>query len=253
MRTLWTIARYTFLQQIRNRLYLVVALFAALMMGASVLLGALAADQEIRVILDLGLATTEIFGLVAALLGSVTLVLEEMETKTIYLILTRPLARPFYLVGRFLGLVSAVWASMVAMSLFHVLLLYLKGWETDPQVFIAFPLMALKIMVMTGLTVLCSLAFSSAPTATVFSLLFWVMGHFGPELKFMAEKSGGATVALAGVVQAVIPNLTILNLRDVLEVSWSAPWPIARAGAYAALYTAACLALASGFFSRKEF
>lgn len=253
MRTLWTIARYTFLQQIRNRLYLVVALFAALMMGASLLLGALAADQEIRVILDLGLATTEIFGLVAALLGSVTLVLEEMETKTIYLILTRPLARPFYLVGRFLGLVSAVWASMAAMSLFHVLLLYLKGWETDPQVFIAFPLMGLKIMVMTGLTVLCSLAFSSAPTATVFSLLFWVMGHFGPELKFMAEKSGGATVALAGVVQAAIPNLTILNLRDVLDVSWSAPWPIARAAAYAGLYTAACLALASGFFSRKEF
>lgn len=253
MRTLWTIARYTFLQQIRNRLYLVVALFAALMMGASLLLGALAADQEIRVILDLGLATTEIFGLVAALLGAVTLVLEEMETKTIYLILTRPLARPFYLLGRFMGLVSAVWASMAAMALFHFLLLYLKGWETDPQVFIALPLMALKIMVMTGLTLLCSLAFSSAPTATVFSLLFWVVGHFGPEMKFMAEKSGGATVALAGVIQAVIPNLTILNLRDALDVSWSAPWPIARAGAYAAFYTAACLALASGFFSRKEF
>lgn len=253
MSTLWTIARYTFLQQIRNRLYLVVALFAALMMGASVLLGALAADQEVRVILDLGLATAEIFGLVAALMGSVTLVLEEIETKTIYLILTRPLARPFYLVGRFLGLVSAVWASVAAMSLFHFLLLYLKGWETDPQVFIALPLIGLKIMVMTGLTVLCSLAFSSAPTAIVFALLFWVLGHFGPELRFMAEKSGAVAAGVAGVLQSMIPNLTLLNLRDVLDVSWSAPWPIARAGAYAVFYTAACLALASGFFSRKEF
>lgn len=253
MRTLWTIARYTFLQQIRNRLYLVVALFAVLMLGASLLLGALAADQEIRVVLDLGLTTTEIFGLVAAVLGSMTLVLEEMETKTIYLILTRPLPRPFYLLGRFLGLVAAVWTSMAAMSLVHVLLLYLKGWETDPQVFIALPLMALKIMVMTGLTLLCSLAFSSAPTATVFAILFWVMGHFGPEMRFLAEKSGGGALALAGFVQTVIPNLTILNLRDALEVSWSAPWPLLRAAAYAGLYTMACLALASGFFSRKEF
>ncbi len=226
MNTLWTIARYTFLQQIRNRLYLVVALFACLLLGASVLLGALAADQELRVILDLGLATSEMFGLVAALLGAVTLVLEEMETKTIYLILTRPLPRPFYLIGRFVGLVAAVWATVAAMAVLHFLLLYLKGWETDPQVFIALPLMALKIMVMTALSILCSLAFSSAPTATVFSLLFWVLGHFG---------------------------LNILNLRDALEVSLSAPWPILRVGLYAGLYTAACLALASGFFSRKEF
>lgn len=253
MNTLWTIARYTFLQQIRNRLYLVVALFACLLLGASVLLGALAADQELRVILDLGLATSEMFGLVAALLGAVTLVLEEMETKTIYLILTRPLPRPFYLIGRFLGLVAAVWATVAAMAALHFLLLYLKGWETDPQVFIALPLTALKIMVMTALSILCSLAFSSAPTATVFSLLFWVLGHFGSELKFMAEKTGGGAVTAAAVLRALIPNLNILNLRDALEVSLAAPWPIARVALYAGLYTAACLALASGFFSRKEF
>ncbi len=253
MKTLWTIARYTFLQQIRNRLYLVVALFAFLLLGASVLLGALAADQEIRVILDLGLATSELFGLVAALLGAVTLVLEEMETKTIYLILTRPLPRPLYLIGRFVGLVLAVWATLAAMALMHFLLLYLKGWETDPQVFIALPLMAMKIMVMTGLSILCSLAFSSAPTATVFSLLFWVLGHFGSELKFMAEKAGGAAATAAAFFQALLPNLALLNLRDALEVSLAAPWPLARAAAYAALYTSACLALASGFFSRREF
>ncbi|MBP9127735.1 MAG: hypothetical protein KBG07_03095, partial [Elusimicrobia bacterium] len=100
MRSLLAIARYTFLQQFRNRLYLVVVLFGLLMMGATLLFGALAGDQEVRVILDLGLVTAELFGLAMAVFGAVTLVLEEMESKTIYLILTRPLPRPVYVVGR---------------------------------------------------------------------------------------------------------------------------------------------------------
>ena len=61
MRSLLAIARYTFLQQFRNRLYLVVVLFGLLMMGATLLFGALAGDQEIRVILDLGFVTAELF------------------------------------------------------------------------------------------------------------------------------------------------------------------------------------------------
>lgn len=253
MKSVLAIARYTLLQQIRNRLYLVVILFGLLMMGASLLFGSLAADQELRVILDLGLATAELFGLATALLGAVTLVLEEMETKTIYLILTRPLPRPFYVLGRFLGLVLAVWAAVAVMEILHFSLLYAKGWTTEPEVLVALPLMGLKIMVMTALTLLCSMAFSSAPTASVFSLLFWVLGHFGSELQFMAEKAGGAALWGVAMVRWVVPNLGVLNLRDVWEVSLLAPGPIFQAAAYAALYTGACLALCSGLFSRKEF
>jgi ABC-type transport system involved in multi-copper enzyme maturation permease subunit len=106
------IARYTFLQQFRNRLYLVVVLFGLLMVAASLLFGALAGDQEVRVILDLGLVTAEIFALATAVFGAVTLVVEEMESKTIYLILDSPVPKPVYVLGRFLGLLLAVGASL---------------------------------------------------------------------------------------------------------------------------------------------
>jgi ABC-type transport system involved in multi-copper enzyme maturation permease subunit len=253
MRSLLAIARYTFLQQFRNRLYLVVVLFGLLMMGATLLFGALAGDQEIRVILDLGLVTAELFGLATAIFGAVTLVLEEMESKTIYLILTRPLPRPVYVVGRFAGLFIAVAASMALMESLHFGLLFFKGWKADPAVLMALPMMGLKVMVMTALALLCSLTFTSVPTATVFSLLFWVLGHFVSEIRFMAEKAGGAAVAFATVFCAILPDMTLLNGRDMLDYPGFSAGVLAHGVVYAGLYTLACLALSSALFSRKEF
>lgn len=253
MRSILAIARYTFLQQFRNRLYLVVVLFGLLMVAASLLFGALAGDQEVRVILDLGLVTAELFGLATAVFGAVMLVVEEMESKTIYLILTRPLPRPFYVLGRFLGLLLAVGASMVLMEILHFSILFFKGWKPDPAVFAALPMMGLKVMVMTSLSLLCSLTFTSAPTATVFSILFWVLGHFGSEIRYMAEKSGHAAKNLAEILCAVLPNLSLLNARDLIDMPGFGLAPLLHGAGYAALYTLACLALSSALFSKKEF
>jgi ABC-type transport system involved in multi-copper enzyme maturation permease subunit len=253
MKSILSIARYTFLQQFRNRLYLVVVLFGLLMMGASLLFGALAGDQEVRVILDLGLATAELFGLATALFGAVTLVLEEMESKTIYLILTRPLPRPYYVAGRFLGLLLAVGASIALMEIFHISLLLVKGWKPEPAVFAAIPMMGFKIMVMTALTLLCSLTFTSAPTAAVFSMFFWVLGHFGGEIQYLASKSGPVAQFLAKGLGILLPKLSLLNARDVMDVPGFGAGPLLWGAAYAVLYTLACLALSSALFSKKEF
>jgi hypothetical protein len=69
------------------------------------------------------------------------------------------------------------------METLHFSLLLLKGWTPDPAVFAAVPMMGFKIMVMTALSLLCSLTFTSAPTASVFSILLWVLGHFGEEIE----------------------------------------------------------------------
>lgn len=254
MTTVFAIARYTFIQQMRNRLHLVVVLFGLLLVAASLLFGAVAADQEVRVILDLGLATSEFFGLAMALFGAVSLVLEEMESKTIYLILTRPMPRAHYVLGRFIGLVLAVWAGVAVMEILHFGLLFFKGWSPEPLVFAALPLIALKIMVMTSLALLCSLTFTSAPTATVFTLFFWTLGHFREEILFLAKKSGqGATTMAVSALLAVLPNLNLLNLRDHLDVPG---FPLAQtflAVGYAVLFTGAALALSTALFARKEF
>lgn len=254
MDSVLSIIRYTFLQQFRNRLYLVIIFFGALLAGVSLLFGALAADQELRVILDFGLATTELFGLVTAIFGAVTLILEEMESRTIYLVLTRPLPRGFYIVGRFLGLLAAVGASMALMSVLHIGLLLLKGWEPDPRFFQCLPFMGLKVMVVAALAVFFSLFSSSAVASVVFTFFFWLLGHFGPELRFLSEKAGNVLTAAGGrVFLFVLPNLQVLNYRDVFHAPGVEAGQFAWAAGYALLYAAAALLLSLALFSRKEF
>src|SRR5258708_40331761 len=126
MNAAFAIARITFIEQIRNRLYLIIILFGAAVLGSSMLVGALAAQHNVRVIFDLGLVAMELFGLMAAVFGAVTLVIQEIESKTIYLILTRPLQRWVYVLGRFLGLIAAVVSVMLIMMVLHVLVMVLK-------------------------------------------------------------------------------------------------------------------------------
>ena len=246
MSAVLSIARHTFLQQFRNRLYLVVLFFGALIAAASLLFGALAADAELSVILDLGLAATELLGLAVAVFGAVTLVLEEMESRTIYLILTRPLPRWKYVLGRFAGLLSAVFASMG--------LMLLKGWSPEPFFFACYPFMALKIAVATALALFFSLFSTSQVSSVVFTLFFWLLGHFGSELEFLAEKarSGAAALGLKAFL-LVLPRLELLNYKDLIEAPAAAAGPLlARGAVYAALYAGACLALSVTLFSRKE-
>ncbi|HRY30174.1 MAG TPA: ABC transporter permease subunit, partial [Elusimicrobiota bacterium] len=219
MRSVLTIISYTFLQQFRNRLYLVVVFFGCVLLAVSLLFGAVAADQEVRVILDLGLAMTEFFGLLTAIFGAVTLVLEEMESRTIYLILTRPLPRGYYILGRFLGLLSAVAASMLLMGVLHLLLLGLKGWEWDFRYFVCYPPMFFKVMVISSLALFFSLFSSSAVSSVVFTFFFWVLGHFGPELKFLAQKNQNLPMTVGTKIFLFItPDLQMLNYRDFFHV-----------------------------------
>src|ERR1044071_6903651 len=123
MGSLLAIAKVTIIEQIRNRLYLIIVFFGAVILACSLLLGALAPGQKTRVIFDLGLLAIELFGLATAVFGSVTLILQEVESKTIYLLLTRPLNRSVYLAGRFLGLVVAVLITMMTMAVLHILIM----------------------------------------------------------------------------------------------------------------------------------
>ena len=255
MNAVWTIVRVTFLQQVRNKLWLAVLLYAGIMSAASLLLGAVAADAELTVIVDLGLAAAELLGLLVAAMGAVTLVLEEMESKTAYLILTRPVPRASYVVGRFLGLLGAVLGAVALMGLVHVGILLLKGWQPSASYFACYPFMALKVTVVASVALFFSLFATSQASSVSFTAFFWLLGHFGPELEFLAVKS--RSVAAAAGVKAflfVLPRLDFLTYRDLLEVPGVAAGPLlARGAAYAALYTGACLLLSATLFSRREF
>ncbi len=265
MKSIWAIAKYTVLEQIRNRLYLVILFFGGVILVASLLLGALAPDHKVRVILDLGLMAIELFALAAAVFGAVTLVLQEMESKTIYLILTRPVHRATYILGRYLGLVAAVAFTMMVMAAVHVLVIVSDGaafkefaftqpfWSTYPVLIL---MSGAKMMICAAIAVFFSLFATSSVSALIFSGCFWIAGHFGPEMTFLLkERAGSGPVFVAmKMVLNVLPNFQYLNYRDHYSIPGFDGYSfLLWALLYSAGYSLFFLAASALLFSRKEF
>lgn len=241
-------------EQWRSRAYQVALLFGGVMLYLSTLLGMLAVDQELRALLDFGLSFIELMALGAAIFAAATGLLREMETKSIYLILSRPVSRLEYLVGRYLGVVLSMSLATLAMAAVHLVILKTRGWELDGGYFLALLGIVLKVAVAAALATLFALFSSSALSALGITVILWTLGHFVPEMRFLAQRGGFPIVPLL-VLMRVLPDLQLFNFRERLDVPATvfAGEPVLLAAAYAAVYSAACLALAYALIRRKDF
>lgn len=254
MKKILSIANYTFIENIRNKVFYILVLFGLIIIGASLLLAALGGEQVTRILLDLGLGAIEFFALLTIAYSAVTLVLEEMESKTIYLVLTRPVSKIAYLLGRFMGLLAAVYCGILLMSCLHIVILKLNGWEFVMRYPLAIILSVCKITIIGSLAVFFAVFSSSAISSISFTVFFWVLGHFSEELLFLSGKM--SNVVLKVLIKAayyLVPNLQFFNLRDFWDVpnivgSWvylSLPYTI--------IYSMFYLLLTLILFNRKEF
>ena len=254
MSKIFSIAYYTVVENMRNKVFYVLVLFGFIMIAAALLFSAMGGEQPIRILLDLGFGSIEFFALVTMCFASVTLVLEEMESKTIYLILTRPVSRFSYLMGRYAGLVAAVYIGMLLMSGMHIGLLLAKGWSFSPRYFIALMFSMEKIAIIGSLALLFSLSSTSAISSISFTFAFWVLGHFSEEMRFLGKKADLVTTkVLASVMYYVTPNLQIFNIKDFWDVPGIFSGWIYYAVFYGVCYSMLCVLLSLVFLKYKEF
>lgn len=250
------LAYHSWREQLRNKSFAVALLFSAVILYVSLLLGTLAVDQELRVLLDFGLGFIELMALFMAVYGAATAVLREIETKTIYLILTRPISRADYLIGRFMGLFLSVLSAILAMGAVHLAVLKAKGWAFDPEYLLAVLGIVLKLAVATALAGFWALASTSVLSALTITGIVWTLGNFLPEIEFLVRRTSHhwAAVPMLGLTY-LLPNLQLFNFRDRLDVPATAlaAEPVAAALLYAVGYSAACIALSYAFFRKKEF
>lgn len=253
MTAAWVLAAQTLRERLRDRSLQAAAVFAGVLLYMSLILGALAVDQELRVLLDFGLGFIELMALGMAAFSAATSLLQEIETKTIYLILTRPVPRWAFLAGRWLGLWLASACAVGAMCAMHLTLLLIKGWPFSAAYLLAAGGILLKLAVATALATLLALSTTSAQTALTITAIVWTLGHFIPEIRFLSGRSGAAGALLAGASR-LLPNLQLLNYRDRLDVPGGAlaAAPGWLGPAYAAAYAGLCLGAAYLFLRRKE-
>lgn len=261
------IALNTFREAVRDRVFYNLLLFAVLLVGASLVIGQLAAGQDVKVIKDLGLAASLLFGVGIAVFIGIQLVAREVERRSVHATLSKPVARPVFLLGKYLGLLLTLGVNIavMAVSLYLVLLVYARltpddvqaVWSApavDPRLLVALTLIYVELAVVTAIALLFS-TYSSALLAAAFTVAIWVAGHFVPDLRALETVgASGVTRWTAWLVSWVLPNLSLFDVKA--EVVHGVAVPVTQVLAsigYGIAYVGGVLALATAVFQRRDF
>ena len=254
MRGVWTIARNTFREAIRNRIFINLLLFAMAMIFFSVLVATLSIGAERRIILDIGLASITIVGALIAIFLGVTTFTSELKRRIVYTILARPISRASFLLGKYLGLLLVLAVNVASMGLLVVLVLLLIA-ETPPVAFMGALWLSLLELALIGAIALAFAAYCSGSTlAVILSLAMFVIGSLSTDLQSLSARSQSeAITALVTAFYYILPDLNTFSLR--IQVANDLPVPdgyVATASAYGLGYLAVVMIIACLVFNRRE-
>lgn len=255
MNKIYQIAKYTFIENLKRKNFIILFIFIAIVLGSGVLFSMLAPDQEIRMIFDLGSAAIEMFTFLSAAFFSVRMILEEIEEKTAYLILSRPTSRASYLLGRFFGVASIALSYILIMTAALTLMLLLKGWTFNSSIVGIAVFTFLKILIVISFSILLSLISTSSASSFISIFFLWGLGHFAEELKHLNHiliEAGIVITFPLRVIYYIVPNFSKLNYKDIFHIKDAFTMELFWAGGYAILYSAAVLTLAILIFQKKE-
>ena len=227
MRAIGTIALNVFRESVRDKVLYNLVFFAILLMGASFLIGQLTAGQDVKIIKDLGLAATSIFGLFIAVFIGIQLVAKEVERRSIYSLLSKPIDRYQLVLGKYAGLVLtlAVNLAIMAAALYVVLaymawmlgpgaLLGLEAPAFDPALLTAVGLTFVELAIITAIALFFS-TFSTPMLSAALTFGLFVAGRLSADLRnFNQVVDSPAAAALARGLYWVLPNLAAFDVRS---------------------------------------
>ena len=251
MRRIMAIALMGFTEAVRDRILYSLLAFALLMIGSSTILVTLSVGGEGKVVKDLGMAAISLVGLLIAVFIGVGLVSREIERRTIYPVMTRPVHRAEFVLGKFLGLglTLLVNVAIMAAGLLSLTRLLEGRWSLEllPAILLAF----VELLVLTAAAILFS-TFSTPTLSAIFTLSLFAIGRLSADLRTFAQQFGGPGLrALATGLTAVLPNLASFNITEASIYGLPlgpayVPLTLLYGGAYIVLILAAAAAIFSG-------
>lgn len=250
-----TIAFNTFREAVRDRVLYNLIAFALLMIGAALLVGEISVGIERIVLVNLGLTSISLFGIVIAVFLGIGLVSKEIEKRTLYTLLTRPVQRWEFICGKFCGLTGtlAVNAFLMTVGFFAALLYQAHRFQrTDGWLLVAIYFILLQFIILTALALLFS-SFSSPLLSAILAFALFVIGTFAEDLRSLAAMTKGVAHWPLMVVAYVVPNFASFNIISAVAHEQPVAAPIIVWNTlYAALYAGAALAAAVLILERRN-
>jgi ABC-type transport system involved in multi-copper enzyme maturation permease subunit len=252
---IYHIACNTFREAVRDRVLYNLIAFALLLSGAAVLVSQVSIDIERLVVINLGLSAVSLFGVVIAIFIGIGLVSKEIEKRTLYTVLSRPVRRWEFIVGKFCGLAATliVNALFMAIGVFGALLYVAhKFGRPDAWIFVALYFIILEFLIICSLSLLFS-SFSSPLLSAVFSFSLFVIGSFADDLRGFAALTHGFTRWFATAAAYLVPNFSTLNV--ISNVAHQQPLTVhlvVQNTLYVLFYTAMVMSGAVLIFERRN-
>ena len=248
------IALNTFMEAVRDRILYAILVFVLVLLAGSTILVTISVGGEEKIIKDLGLASISIFGTLIAIFLGIGLVSKEIEKRTVYTILSKPIDRYQFILGKYLGLVLTLLVNIGVMALGLIGLTYLWEGMSSPRLLLAVLFVFLELMVVTALALLFS-TFSSPTLSAIFTLCLFVAWHLSADLRLFAARFGGEVTRLsADVLYFLLPNLSRLDFKDQATHTLGVDGrTTALSFTYAILYVAALILAAMAIFERRDF
>lgn len=248
------IAQNTFREAVRDRV------LAGILAGGLVLLAltrvgsALAMGEDLRLTVDMGLSVVSLLGLLVILMVGASLVAKEIDRRTVFNLLSRPLPRPVYLVGKWAGLSGALAAVALVLGTTLCVMVSVLGHAGHvPAIAEATYLAVLELALLTSLAVLFS-ALSTPVLSALYTLGFFLAGQWVDDLRTFAANLPAGGRELVRLVADVLPNLPLFNMRSLAAAGeTTTALHLGLATGYALLYCGCVLALAAAAFESRDF
>ena len=250
------VAINTFREAVRDRVLYNLIFFALVMIGASIIVGQISIGIERLVIINLGLSAISIFGLVMSVFIGVGLVYKEMEKRTLYSLLAKPIRRWEFLVGKYAGLLLTLTVNTGLMTLALAAALYYVGrpfLRSDSSVLVAVYFILLELALVTAIALFFS-CFSSPMLSTLFTLGIYVTGVFSQDMRNIGDLTRSSVVKVVmRALYYLVPNFHNFNAIAVAGHGEIIPFSLVwKNTLYAILYVTVVLLASSAVFSRRN-
>jgi ABC-type transport system involved in multi-copper enzyme maturation permease subunit len=260
MNRVFAIAWNTFREAVRNKILYSLLFFAVLIILSALAIGNLTLHEEVRTIRDVGLFGIDLFGVIIAIFVGVNLLYKELDLKTVYTILPKPLRRWEFVLGKWLGMLLTLSVQMAVMGAVLAAVLAAEGARFDVATMKAVWLLFINVMMVTSIAVFFS-AFSSPFLSGFFTLGCFVVGRSVPDMRALGAKLTPGAQAVLNFFCDVVPNMHLFYPSGAIvgaeEVSVhrqfvNADYILSSTG-YGVGYSLLVLVLAMLIFRKRDF
>ena len=268
MRSLWAIAKITFLEGLRSKLFFGLFVIALLLFSSTYILSYLFPFDVVKVAADLSLGTASFVGFILTLFLGTQLIAKDLEKRTIQMVLARAVSRPQYVVGKFMGIAIIIVSSMVLLSGFACL----SVWTVDlltpdrygnvfwPVFVLSLSMMTLMLILLASVIFLFSSFASSSFLALGLTLVVYLIGQSIEQLKqFLESGAEGITISpvflnVVRVAYYAFPNLAVFDFKTQAAHGLAVPLSaITWSLLYGIFYIGVMITMSAWIFRRREF